>query len=85
MAEAHLAARYNRPGFEIINHYTYAIVGDGDVWLFIVDRTVTPDAPTTDVPRITQTGKITTASWTSGAYTYLLATESPTVPIHRYF
>src|SRR5512140_307374 len=23
MAEAHLAARYNRPGFDIVNHYTY--------------------------------------------------------------
>jgi len=31
MAEAHLAARYNRPGHEIIDHYTYAIVSDGDV------------------------------------------------------
>ena len=31
MAEAHLAARYNRPGFEIIDHFTYAIVSDGDL------------------------------------------------------
>lgn len=31
MAEAHLAKRYNRPGFEIINHYIYAIVTDGDL------------------------------------------------------
>jgi transketolase len=31
IAEAHLAARYNRPGHEIINHYTYAIVSDGDL------------------------------------------------------
>jgi transketolase len=31
MAEAHLAARYNRPGFEIVNHFTYAIVSDGDL------------------------------------------------------
>lgn len=31
MAEAHLAARFNRPGFEMINHYTYAIVSDGDL------------------------------------------------------
>ncbi len=31
IAEAYLAARYNRPGFKIINHYTYAIVSDGDV------------------------------------------------------
>lgn len=31
VAEAHLAARYNRPGFEIVNHHTYAIVSDGDL------------------------------------------------------
>ncbi len=31
MAEAHLAARFNRPGFDIVNHYTYAIVSDGDL------------------------------------------------------
>ena len=31
MAEAYLAARYNRPGFEIINHCTYGIVSDGDL------------------------------------------------------
>ncbi|MBI5031330.1 MAG: transketolase [Chloroflexi bacterium] len=31
MAEAFLAARYNRPGHEIINHYTYGIVSDGDL------------------------------------------------------
>jgi len=29
MAEAHLAAKFNRPGYEIVNHYTYAICGDG--------------------------------------------------------
>ncbi|WP_175975112.1 transketolase [Burkholderia sp. BCC1047] len=31
MAEAHLAARYNRPGFEIVDHHTYALVSDGDL------------------------------------------------------
>lgn len=31
MAEAYLAARYNRPGHEIIGHFTYAIVSDGDL------------------------------------------------------
>ena len=31
MAEAHLAARYNRAGFEIVDHYTYGIVSDGDL------------------------------------------------------
>ena len=31
IAEAFLSDRYNRPGFEIINYYTYAIVSDGDL------------------------------------------------------
>lgn len=31
MAEAHLAAQYNRPNFPIVDHYTYTIVGDGDL------------------------------------------------------
>ncbi len=31
MAQAHLAARYNRAGFSIIDHYTYALVSDGDL------------------------------------------------------
>lgn len=29
MAEAHLAAKFNRPGYPIVDHYTYAICGDG--------------------------------------------------------
>lgn len=31
MAERYLAARYNRPDFTIIDHYTYGIVSDGDL------------------------------------------------------
>jgi transketolase len=31
MAEKHLAAIYNRPGFEVVDHYTYALLGDGDL------------------------------------------------------
>ncbi|MGC9157547.1 MAG: transketolase [Terracidiphilus sp.] len=31
IAEKHLAAAYNRPGFEIVNHHTYALLGDGDL------------------------------------------------------
>jgi transketolase len=31
IAEAHLAAEFNRPGFELINHYIYGIVTDGDL------------------------------------------------------
>ncbi len=31
IAEAYLAARYNRPGFAVIDHHTYAIASDGDL------------------------------------------------------
>ncbi|MBI2965677.1 MAG: transketolase, partial [Chloroflexi bacterium] len=31
LAERMLAARYNRPGLEIVDHYTYGIVSDGDL------------------------------------------------------
>jgi transketolase len=31
IAEAWLAQRYNRPGHKIVDHYTYAICGDGDL------------------------------------------------------
>jgi transketolase len=31
VAEAWLGARYNRPGHKIVDHYTYAICGDGDL------------------------------------------------------
>ena len=31
IAEKHLAAVYNRPGFEMVDHHTYAMLGDGDL------------------------------------------------------
>ncbi len=31
IAEKHLAAIYNRPGFEVVDHHTYALLGDGDL------------------------------------------------------
>jgi len=31
IAEDHLATRYNRPGHQIVDHYTYALVSDGDL------------------------------------------------------
>ena len=30
IAETMLAAKYNRPGFEVVNHYTYGLTSDGD-------------------------------------------------------
>jgi transketolase len=31
IAEKHLAAIYNRPGYDIVDHYTYVMCGDGDL------------------------------------------------------
>lgn len=31
LAERHLAAKYNEPNFDIVNHFTYVICGDGDL------------------------------------------------------
>ena len=31
IAEKHLAAIYNKPGFEVVHHHTYALLGDGDL------------------------------------------------------
>ncbi|MEK3766445.1 transketolase [Solibacillus sp. FSL K6-4121] len=31
MAERHLAATYNKPGLDIVDHYTFALCGDGDL------------------------------------------------------
>ncbi|MEI6157791.1 MAG: thiamine pyrophosphate-dependent enzyme, partial [Atribacterota bacterium] len=31
IAERHLAAIFNRPGYELVDHYTYALAGDGDL------------------------------------------------------
>src|SRR5674476_861050 len=31
ISEAHLAARYNRPGFTVVDHHTYGLVSDGDL------------------------------------------------------
>lgn len=31
LAARHLAARYNRPGFPVVDHFIYAIVSDGDL------------------------------------------------------
>lgn len=31
MAEAHLAGKYNKENFRVIDHYTYSLVGDGDI------------------------------------------------------
>ncbi len=31
MSEAHLASKYNREGYQVVDHYTYTLCGDGDL------------------------------------------------------
>src|SRR5699024_7369801 len=31
IAETHLAATYNKEGFNVVDHHTFALVGDGDL------------------------------------------------------
>jgi transketolase len=31
IAEAHLAAKFNRPGYPVLDHYTYVVASDGDL------------------------------------------------------
>jgi transketolase len=39
IAEANLAAEFNRPGYPIVDHYTYAIVTDGDLMEGVTSET----------------------------------------------
>jgi hypothetical protein len=43
-----------------------------DLFLFIIDRSSLPDAPTENLPRITKVNKLMTASWSSGDKVYVL-------------
>jgi hypothetical protein len=53
---------------------------DHDVWMFVTEAL--PDAPTE--PVFTKTGRITSASWTSGQLTYILATEGDEAELRSY-
>ncbi len=56
MAEAHLAAVYNRPGHEIIDHHTYVICSDGDLMEGASRRMYQAAfAPTAGTSRISET------------------------------
>lgn len=57
---------------------------DNDLWLFVVDRTALPDAPATESPQFTSVGKMTTASWSQGNNTYLLATRGDAERLRKY-
>lgn len=39
IAESYLAAKFNRPNFKIINHFTYALISDGDLMEGVASET----------------------------------------------
>jgi transketolase len=43
IAEQYLAARFNRPGYPVVDHYTYALVGDGDLVEHLAALRTIPD------------------------------------------
>ena len=53
---------------------------DRDTWLFVIEAL--PDAPAQ--PVFSKSGKITTASWTDGRLTYILATEGDEAELKSY-
>jgi hypothetical protein len=53
---------------------------DHDVWLFVAESKDVPAA----TPMFAKDGKITTASWTAGHLTYLLATEGDEAELKSY-
>jgi len=46
---------------------------DKDLFLFVVQRSVLPDAPATESPQFVRVGGMMTAAWTAGDKLYLLA------------
>lgn len=45
IGEAHLAARYNRPGHELFHHFTYVLASDGDLMEGAPDVRSSPSRP----------------------------------------
>jgi hypothetical protein len=56
---------------------------DHDVWLFVEEKAKEPDAPCAS-PVFAKDGKITTASWSEGHLTYVLATEGDDAELKSY-
>ena len=44
-----------------------------DLWFFVIDHAVVPDAPASTTPQFAEFNHVTTASWTRGGKTYVLA------------
>jgi hypothetical protein len=46
-----------------------------DVWLFVIDESAVPDGPSNPTPKIERVNRVTTASWSTGRRTYVIAAD----------
>ena len=56
----------------------------GDLWFFVVDHAVVPDAPASESPQLTKINTVTTASWTREGKTYILAVEGDEALLRKF-
>ena len=56
-----------------------------DLFLFVIDRAATPDAPQVAIPQVATVKHLATASWSAGDKTYVLATSAAGGGIEQYF
>ena len=78
-------------GCTILNWYGHKVSllcfdlgNDNDLWLFVADHKVLPDAPATGSPQFARVGQMATASWSQGDATYLLATKGDMEKLRQY-
>ena len=57
---------------------------DTDLFLFVVPRSVLPDAPATETPQFVSVGGMMTAAWSAGNQLYLLASHADEELLRRY-
>ena len=55
-----------------------------DLWYFVVDHEIAPDAPETDTPVVATVKSVTTASWTRQGKTYVLAVDGDEMLLRKF-
>ncbi|HXD01259.1 MAG TPA: hypothetical protein VN048_18115 [Verrucomicrobiae bacterium] len=84
-AEGGSAFTWNNHPVEMLclNAGTDASGQRNDLWVFVMDKKVVPDAPGAS-PQFFQVGNLMTASWTVGDKTYVLAARGNTEDLKKY-
>jgi hypothetical protein len=57
---------------------------DNDLFLFVVNRSALPDPPADSTPQFARVGQMTTASWSIGDTSYVLASKSGEDALRRF-